>query len=614
MVFSAFCEDFVSPLFPKKGEMVELSIVFSERPDWVKIKYYTDSGLLWQKDMFEEGFFNGAIKYSQSVEVSSDEFPFSYFFVFSKNNKSFYYSNAGVTRNCPSRIERFKLIGSLNAPEWVARSTCYQIFADRFCNGDASVGAKEGMYEFDGASVTTPAFDSIPKSYQEAKCLDFYNGDLKGIESKVDYFKELGVDLLYLNPITCSRTVHRFDSTDFFHVDEKLGGDKALISLIDTMHKNGIKVIVDISINHTSSDSPWLKKALEDRKSIYNSFYVIDENGRPRFWQGVPTLVQLNYKSHTLRGRIYSDYDSALKKFLRPPFNQDGWRLDVAPEVARYDDIQLCQEIWRDVRKNLKSVKKDCYLVAEEWDDASDYLRGDMWDGTMNYFGCGRPIRSWLGERDRFLSSGWGHSPECECMWDSYEMVSALKDGISSCYNQMSFFQMNLFDSHDTPRLHNNLAIYDKDLYLGSLLVLYFLPGMPNIYYGDEISLSGQMGSVEGSRYPMQWDRSKWDFDTFLFYKKLGKLRKLRWLAYSAFDIQVLDKDAFAIKRISSNNALVAVVNKGKKRILELSSFLLPQDKIECPVGIANGYFDGCRLKIEVEDKKSAVLLLSNSK
>lgn len=611
MVFSSFSSDFVSPLFPKKGDDVRLSVAFTDYPDSVLLSYYSDTGLLNNIKMNEDGDINGAFKFSATVPVSSDEFPFYYFFIFFKDGKSYYYSKEGVSRNCPSRKNRFKLIPSLEAPEWISSSTCYQIFPDRFCSGDSSVGAVDGMYEFDGGVVSVHSFDEIPESYDKARCLDFFNGDLKGIEDKIDYLKSFGIDCIYLNPINCSRTVHRFDATDFFHVDEKLGGDAALSSLIDKLHENGIRVVVDISINHTSSDSPWLKKALSDKESIYRSFYKFNENGEPECWQGVPTLVQLNYNSDVLRNRIYRDYDSALKKFLRPPFDQDGWRLDVAPELARYNDSQLCQEVWREVRKELKGEKSDCYLVGEEWDDAYDYLMGDMWDGTMNYFGSGRPIRSWLGERDRFLSSGWGHSPEKEEGWNGFEFASALREGYDSTPDQMAFFQMNLFDSHDTPRLHNNTEIYDKKLYFGGLIVLYLLPGMPNIYYGDEIALAGEMGSVEASRYPMNWNESEWDMETLNVHKTLGEMRKLQWLGYASFDVEALDEKSIVIKRFVDGDAIVGVVNKADvRRNLSISLDFLPKNSVDVLFGTNKAVIDGEKLIVSLEEKESVVLRL----
>lgn len=611
MVFSSFSSNFVTPLFPRKGENVELSIAFTNQPDSILLHYYTDTGLFYSIEMFENGKINGAFKYSATVPVSSDEFPFSYFFSFFSSGKSFYYSKEGVSRNCPSRKNRFKLIPSIDAPEWIPCSTCYQIFPDRFCNGDNTVGASAGMYSFDGGEVSVHSFDEIPQSYDKARCVDFFNGDLKGIEDKVEHFKALGINCLYLNPITCSRTVHRFDSIDFFHVDEKLGGDDAFISLMKTMHDNGIKVVVDISINHTSSDSSWLKEALFDKESIYRSFYNIDEEGKPVCWQGVPTLVQLNYESEILRDRIYRDYDSALKKFLRPPFEQDGWRLDVAPELARSKTSQLCQEVWREVRKELKEEKTDCYLVGEEWDDAAEYLSGDMWDGTMNYFGSGRPIRSWMGERDRFLSSGWGHSPRREEPWSGFEFAKALKDGYDATPDQMAFFQMNLFDSHDTPRLHNNKEIYDQRRYFGALITLYLLPGMPNIYYGDEISLDGEMGSVEASRYPMNWDEDKWNMDVYDMHKALGEIRKLPWFGYSSFSVEAMDEDSICIKRFVEGDCIVGIVNKADHgRTVSFQLDFLPRNSIEVVFSDSKAWIDGNNAYVTLDSRESVIVRL----
>ena len=189
-VFSALSEDLVSPLFPKKGENVKVSILFSEHPEWVAVKSMSDTGLNWHTPLYFDGLYNGSYKYSALVKTTSDERAFRYYFCFGYDKKSYYYSKVGISRHTPKVFDRFSLIVDLEAPRWISSSTCYQIFPDRFCIGDPNVGAKEGMYEFDGGVVTTPSFDSIPKPYPESKCLDFYNGDLKGIEDKLDYIKE----------------------------------------------------------------------------------------------------------------------------------------------------------------------------------------------------------------------------------------------------------------------------------------------------------------------------------------------------------------------------------------------------------------------------------------
>ena len=609
--FSAFSSVFVSPLFPEKGGEARLSIAFSEPPDLAILRADSDGGNAVDVPMSENGRLNGAFLYSASVRVPSSG-PFRYYFAFIHKGMSWYFSKRGLTRPVPCQKDRFMLIPSLKAPSWVASSTCYQIFPDRFCKGDSSVGAKEGEYEFDGGRVSVRSFSDRPEPFEISRCLDFYNGDLKGIEDRISHFLDLGVDTLYLNPINASRTVHRYDSVDFFYVDEKLGGDSALVSLIGKLHESGIRIIVDISINHTGSDAAWFRKALEDPSSEEAGFYIF-ENGEPRYWQGVRTLPQLNYRSERLRDLIYRSPESAMQRFLKPPFGQDGWRLDVAPELGRTGKDQLTMEVWREVRNSLKGVRKDLYLVGEDWDDSSEYMAGDTWDATMNYYGSGRPVRSWMGERDRFLTAGWGHDPEHEAPWTGYEMAQALSDGVSAVPDQSAFFQMNLIDSHDTPRLHNNKAVMDKDIYMGGLMVLFMLPGMPSIYYGDEIGLDGEMGSVEGARYPMCWDTSRWDMEILDMHRRLSSARKLRFFPYSAFSVDAIDDEAFAIRRIGNGEALLAVINRcPRRRSVSIDGFALPSGRISLLAGEGSASYGGSSLTVTLEAKKSALFHIRN--
>lgn len=610
--FSIVSSDFVSPLFPKKGEEVKLSVAFSSAPDSVFVKYDTDMGLVFMKEMKEDGDINGAIKYSAKVNVTTDGEKFRWFFVFFKDNKSYYVGKNGIRRYTPGQFDRFSLIPSLEAPEWVASSTCYQIFPDRFCSADPSVGAKKGEYEFDGGWVTTPLWTDEPKDWNESRCCDFYNGDLKGIEEKVDYLSELGVTAVYLNPIFSSRSVHRYDTVDFTHIDEKLGGDDALISMVNTLHKKGIKVILDISINHTGLDAVWLKKAKEDTQSDEHDFYYFNEDGSVACWQDVKTLPQLRYSSSLLRNYMYRNQDSVMKKFLLPPFCIDAWRLDVAPEVGRRGDDQLCKEVWREVRKEVHKVKKDVYLVGEDWDDTAPYMDGDIWDGTMNYFGSGRPLRSWMGQRDRFLSEGTGHSAEREEPWSGEEEVGALKEALSSVSDQNVFFQMNLFDSHDTPRLHNDKNIFQRDIYKGVVMALYMLPGMPNLYYGDEVGIKGKLGSNEGARYPMEWREEYWDKDMLDFHKAMGEVRRQQWLGFSSYSFITLDEKAFAILRFVKDKAMVAIINRGEKREISLPLFLLPKNSMTVVEGRGEAYIEEDYIRINIENKESLLLRLEN--
>ena len=385
---SSFSDVFVSPLFPKRGEDVGLSIVFSEQPESVILRADGDSGMLWSYEMHKAGTLNGAYRYTGTARVISSDEPFHYFFTFFHHGRSWYYSRRGITRSTPRMKDRFTLIPSIEAPAWVAGSTCYQIFPDRFFSGDPSIGAKDGEYEYDGGRVTTPEWDSVPKNFESSRCLDFYNGDLKGIADKADYLSSLGITAVYINPVNDARTVHRYDAADFFHTDPKLGGDEALQNMISVLHEHGIRVILDISINHTGICSEWYKKAVSDPDSEEASFYAHDSNGGIRFWNGVGTLPELDYRSERLRDLIYRNPDSAMQKFVRPPFGIDGWRLDVAPEVGRSGDVQLSPEIWKDVRASLKGIRPDLYLVGEDWDDSRIYLSGEnlaYWSPMKKY-------------------------------------------------------------------------------------------------------------------------------------------------------------------------------------------------------------------------------------
>lgn len=557
---------YISPLYPKNNEVVEIKFLAKDETYNIRMNYKrqgTWSSIDLNK---KQGFDNGFTLFSCSLKFDEDAL---FYFLIEKDESFYYFSKLGFSVALPCDTSCFKLILNIESPSWVSNSTCYQIFPDRFKNGNKEIGVETGEYEFDGGTSKSMSFDSKPLSFEKGRCLDFFNGDLKGIEDSLDYLKSIGVTCLYLNPIAVSKTTHRYDCCDFFHVDEKLGGDEALISLINAAHVNGIKVIVDISINHTGIDHPWFKAALKDKISKEASYYYIDENNRIAFWEDVKTLPQLNYNNQELRNIMYKDDQSVIKKFLNEPFNQDGWRFDVADQVGRRGRDQFNTEIWKEVRQSIKKDFKDSYILAESWIDSSEHLQGDQWDATMNYIGCARPLRRWMGEEDRFTAQGWGHSPRKVNAYSAKDLAIALKSQLDSIPPQMAQFQMNLIDSHDTPRLHNNKQVFNWNNYVGSTMLMFTLPGMPNIYYGDEIALSGQMHSMEMSRYPMQWDKSKWNKDFYNLYKTLGDVRiKYNQVFYlGAFKILDLHKDIFTFVRYNSDKVIFTILNKENKEV-----------------------------------------------
>ena len=235
-----------------------------------------------------------------------------------------------------------------------------------------------------------------------------------------------------------------------------------------------------------------------------------------------------------------------------------------------------------------------------------------MWDATMNYYGVSRPLRSWMGERDRFLTAGWGHDPDQEESWTGQEITEALRNGIAAVPDQSAYFQMNLIDSHDTPRLHNNKAVFRKNVYIGCVIAAFMLPGMPSIYYGDENLIDGEMGSVEASRYPMCWDESKWDADTHEAYKKMGELRKLPFIPYSSVRIDPIDNEAFSVARFTRNNAALAVINRcPRERHVSVDLFGLPSESAVLWYGNGSLSLKDSFLEVELPAEDSIVVLLS---
>ena len=553
---------YVQPLYPKQGEMVDVSIQVDAGTTIKQVRLVSfQLGREMQIPLkrVQEGL---RVLYRGSFKMV-DSSAHWYFFLIT-DERAYSYSKAGVKASVPPLSECFHLVSNLVPVEWVGSAVCYQVFPDRFRKGDEAVGATEGQYNFDGGKVSVHGFDEIPLTFEEGRCLDFFNGDLKGIEDAIDHFKRLGVTVLYLNPIGMSRTTHRYDCTDFFHIDEKLGGDSAFANLCEALHREGIRVIVDISINHTGSEHPWYTKALADSSSKEASFYYINDDGSVAFWQGVETLPQLNYNSQELRDLIYRSPDSVMRSFLRQPFLQDGWRLDVASEVGRRGEDQMCEEIWKEVRKAVKSENSQAYLVGEDWVDSTPFLQGDMWDAAMNYFGSSRPMRSWMGEKDRYMADDWGHNPGTTRAFTGVEFAEALESHLHSMPQQMLSMQMNLINSHDTPRLYEHQEIFDFSLYAGIVKLLYVLPGMPNIYYGEEIALPGPYGSVESSRYPMQWDEEQWNKEFYSLYTYLGQFRSAHadTLAHGAWKVLYRDEYTLCFVRYTNHEAIFCILGK----------------------------------------------------
>ncbi len=427
----------------------------------------------------------------------------------------------------------FKLVAGYESPAWVRQSVFYQIFPDRFCNGNPDNDVVNGEYRFDGHPTVKVPWGEPPKEYHEVFCLDFYGGDLEGIQQKVPYFKEMGFSALYINPIFHSATSHRYDCLDYFKVDPHLGGDEALADLRASMKKEDMKLILDVSINHTGTAHKWFNKenaffgsdvgAYQNPDAKERHYYFFDENNDYHKWYDVETLPTLNYTSEELRDILYRDKDSLVKKWLKKPYEIDGWRFDVANDMARNDAIDLSHEVWHEIYASIKEENPQAYVLAEEWLDSPEYLQGFEWDSPMNYFGCARPVRQFVGDGDLFID----RDPEMRKLplrMNAKQLKRRILQHFSKIPYAVAANQFNLLDSHDVARLHNNETI-SYGAYEIAVMMMYLLPGAPNVYYGDEVGLQGHSDSVEGCRYPMEWDSAKWKEDYVKLYTTLNRLK-----------------------------------------------------------------------------------------
>ena len=564
---------FVSNPLPKTGEKIKISLQMIKNP-FVKVvlllaKFNGAERTIPMSLVSEE---NGLQRFECSVQVFEKEF--RYLFIIGTDSEIFYYNEGGITTYVPDESRIFRLLIDFDQPEWVKNAVFYQIFPERFCNGNPENDVKDGEYSFDGYPCKKiKNWDSVPEPYTKAHCLDFYGGDLEGIRQKIPYFKNLGVTALYLNPIFYAATVHKYDCLDYFHVDPHFGGDKALSDLTEELHKNGIKIILDVSINHTGIANKWFNRdgtffdksqgAYNNPQSEEREFYFFNKDNSYKAWFDVPTLPTLNYTSQKLRNVIFKNPDSLVKKWLKPPFNTDGWRFDVADVMARNNELQLHHQIWPEIRKSIKEENKNAYILAEDWSDCSEFLNGNEWDSQMNYYASSRAIRQFYGQPDIYLSrdENLRKIPIKSTAKDLSNRISGFLSKLPFAIRQMQF---NLLDSHDVPRFHNDKNITKENIQ-GALIMLFTLPGCTNIYYGDEAEIDGTTDSMEGCRYPMPWHKNIEQTWSYKIYSSLCKI-KTQNKAFSDGGFKILYDEGFifSFARFTPDKIFISVCSNSK--------------------------------------------------
>lgn len=569
-VYSDGTKAFVSSPSPKLHETVTVRIrMYEDAPvRHVLLRSLPNGGerlTQMQVQKREHGF----IYYSAPLEINENRVQYHFYLVC--DDVVYFYNQKEITTYVPDHTYDFVLLADYRQPEWVKEAVFYQIFPERFCNGDPSNDVQTGEYSVNGhPSLHIEPWDAEPLPYEKAFCLDFHGGDLQGVQDKIPYLKELGVTAIYLNPIFIAPSVHKYDCIDYFHVDPHFGGDEALADLSKALHENGMKLILDISINHTGTAHKWFNKdgsffdtavgAYHNPESAERSFYFFAEDNTYHGWAGNSGLPTLNYTSEALRDVIYRAEDSVLKKWLKPPYSIDGWRFDVADVFARNDDVQLAHELWPEIRRSIREENPQAYILAEDWGDCAPYMQGQEWDSPMNYYGCGRVIRQFLGEPDLFMGRN-ALLRGIPYKMTAKDVQNRVMEHLAKLPYVMWENQFNLFDSHDVNRLHCNPVVHPEE-YRGAVIFQFMLTGAASIYYGDEAGIAGTVEPNEGCRYPMPWSRDFTDTEAYrLNYTMAHAKANHKALQCGGMKFLYAEGNVVALARFWEDEVFVAVLS-----------------------------------------------------
>lgn len=404
---------------------------------------------------------------------------------------------AGCSRRDATDHDDFKMLFDRQLPGWPLQTVFYQILPDRFAAG-RSCGLPRP--DVDGQPAVLKPWSVAPDPADNWR--SFYGGDLWGIAEKLDYLERLGIGSLYLTPVFQAPSSHKYDVSSYDEVDPHFGGNEALAHLRQQTDERGLRLVLDMIPNHCGYHHPWFQQAIRDPNAPTAQFFKFYEYPKSyECWFGFGSLPKLSYRSQRLRNEMYDGEEAVLRKWLRAPYALDGWRLDVANMVGRLGEEQFGHKILRGMRRAIKQENPDAYLIGEHFFDATTSLQGDELDAVMNYRAFMMPLYHWLNGRsfDDFLDPDGCGDPN---PLDTPNLCRTWQGFLAKIPWEMALRQLNLLDSHDCPRM---LTVLNRDRQLAAVarLLLFTFPGVPSVYYGDELGLTG--GKDPANRQTMPW-------------------------------------------------------------------------------------------------------------
>jgi alpha-glucosidase len=551
---------YVSNLYPRLGQTVRLRLRVSHQASVHRVILRTLPNGEQRLSPMQRGATEPPAQWWES-ELLIDEPSVHYRFIIEAADGIWHYSAAGLSAHVPLDRTDFRILADYDPPGWPLETVFYQIFPDRFANGDPSTDPRPEEYEYRGHRPMTYPWETPPPPDQLGP-LVFYGGDLPGIESHLEYLADLGVNALYLNPVFTALSNHKYDVTDYSHVDPHLGGDDALASLRRALDARGMRYLLDIVPNHCGYWHPWFQAALANADALEAEFFTFNKHPDDyASWLGVWSLPKLNYRSLELRRRIYDGSNAVFRRWLLPPFSADGWRVDVANMLGRQGETQLGQELGRAIRRAVREARPDAYLMGENFFDATDQLQGDQWDGVINYDGFTHPLWNWL--RGYKQGAHGLAEPLRGSRWSSETMVTAWQSRLAAIPWVVACRQYNLLDSHDTARIRTIVGGNDALHRLAVALLLTF-PGVPGLYYGDEIGLT-DLPHVK-QRGCMVWDEARWNKPLRDYHRQLIRLRRESVaLRQGGFQVILTEADTIAYQRDITTERVLVFAHRGQQ-------------------------------------------------
>ncbi|WP_335870038.1 alpha-glycosidase [Bacillus sp. 2205SS5-2] len=513
----------------KKHDVENVTLLYGDPYDWNEDKWsYSQIPMIksGSDDLFDYWF----------ASIKPEFRRLRYGFLLQDDKETIFLGDKGFESTPPADVAYYFCIPFLHdnevfdAPDWVKDTVWYQIFPERFANGNTS-------NDPDGA---------LPWGSAEPTTTNFFGGDLEGVTKNIPYLKELGISGIYFTPIFKAYSNHKYDTIDYLDIDPQFGTKEEMKILVETCHANGIKVMLDAVFNHSGFFFPQFQDVLKHQeKSLYKEWFHLKEfplvmEPLPNYdtFGFVPEMPKLNTANPDVK-----DFLLQVGRYWIEEFNIDGWRLDVANEVDH--------EFWRDFRKEVRAIKPDLYILGEIWHDSMPWLLGDQFDAVMNY-----PFTNNI--LNLFAKQTINAKQFVENMTNVNHMYP-------TTVNSVAF---NLVDSHDTPRV---LTVCGENKARMKQIYNFMLTftGTPCIYYGDEIGMTGEQDP--GCRKCMEWDKNKQDLDLFQHIQKLLSLRKEHTLLANegtfTFLPPELHENVVAFTKSDGHHTMLILLNTGEENV-----------------------------------------------